>query len=147
MPNFVFQRFEKTMVVVQTSKEPGDDEWQAYCDACVEMVNDLGGYEGTGALIFSDGGAPASRHRVQLGKILAGKTVPSAVVTDSLVVRTALGIFSLINPGIKVFPSRDWTKAAAFALVPPNKQLETLKVAVKLGRIAGDIKVLRAMGL
>jgi hypothetical protein len=135
------------MVVVEDTQNPTNEEWQRYLDVCVEIEKDYGSFDGVSALIFSDGGAPTSQHRVSLGKILKGRTVPSAVVSDSLVVRASLSIFQLINPGIHVYPSRDWQKAAAFAGVAPAKQLEALKVAVALGREVGDPKVLRAIGL
>jgi hypothetical protein len=148
MAHMAFKRVDFTLVVVQDAVPPTDEEWQRYLDACVQLGKDLAGdYGKASALIFTDGGAPNGKQRVAIAKLLGGRAALSAVVCDSLMIRAALGALGLINPGIKVFPSRDWVKAAAFARVPVSKHMEVLKIAVGLSHEVGDVKVLRAIGL
>jgi hypothetical protein len=148
MTNFSHKRLDTLLVAVHNAQPPTDADWKGYMDLCVDLERDLDGHlERARALIFTDGGVPTGTQRNQITKLLRGRSAASAVVTDNLMVRAALGLLSVINPGVKVFSTRDWKKAAEFANVAPERHLEILKVAVALGREVGDCKALRTIGL
>jgi hypothetical protein len=147
MAHFAHRRVGTLLVVVQDAQTPGDDEWQRYLDECRKLDLEQGGFANASALIFTDGGVPNGTQRVALTKLLQGRTALSAVVSESLLVRAGLSVLSMLNNGLKVFPSKEWKQAAAFARVPEAQHLDVLKVAVALGREVGDPKVLRLIGL
>ena len=148
MGHMAFRRFENHLIVVSDTQTPTPEEWSNYLAACVQIDRDLGGRTGVAtALIFTDGGNPDSGQRVALRKMLSGRTAAAAMVSDSLTVRTGVGFISLFNKGIKVFSSRDWQQAAAFASIRAEKHMEVLRIAVSLSHEVTECRVLRAIGL
>jgi hypothetical protein len=148
MGNYAFKRLGNLLLAVSGSQPPLDEEWSRYLALCGQVERELGLDIGKAtALIFSDGGSPTSPQRVALSRLMKGRGARTAVVTESLVQRVAMGVMGLVNPGIQVFPPRDWKKAAAFTEVAESQHLDVLKAALVLGREVGDVKVLRAIGL
>jgi hypothetical protein len=145
MARHAFQRLGTLLVVVVGTEAPTDEEWQQYLDACVALDRELGGLSRVSALIFSDGGSPTRLQLVGLDKVLRQRTGVSAVVCDSLRFRAVMSLFGLINPALRVFPSRDWKLAATFARIDESRHAEVLQVAADLGRQIGEVKVLHAI--
>jgi hypothetical protein len=144
-----FRRLGPLVVVVHDAQPPSPEEWTRYLDVGRELDQELKGrLDLAGAVIFTDGGGPTSSQRVEFNKVILGRAVVSAIVTDSFTVRSIVGALSLFNSkGLRVFVPRDWKEAMAFARVPVERHLEILKIAVGLGREVGDPKVLRSVGL
>jgi hypothetical protein len=148
MAHFAFKRMDTLLVLVHDGLAPSDDAWQRYLEVCAQLDRSLpASTDQARALIFTDGGVPTGPQRTALSQILKGRAAISAVVSDSMLIRSSIGLFSIINPGLKVFPSADWKKAAAFARIDEARQLDVLKVAVGLAREVGESRVLRAIGL
>ena len=69
-------------VIVQTAKSPSDEEWSAHCAAVLERRAQT-----HGALVLSMGGGPSSKQRAELRTAQGRTSVPTALLTDSTVVR------------------------------------------------------------
>jgi hypothetical protein len=148
MGHHVFRRMGDRLVVVADSKPPSAAEWQQFIDACVALDKEgAGGIGSASALIFTDGGGPDSGQRLALKKVLRGQAAPAAMVTDSLAVRTVVGLISFFNPQIKVFKSAEWRQAALLARFKEEELLEVLRVAVSLSHEVEGSQVLRTIGL
>ena len=144
-----FRRLGPLVVVVHDQQPPAAEEWARYLLLGRELDQDLKGHmEQVSAIIFTDGGGPTSAQRVEFNKIVLGRAVVSAIITESLAVRGIVGALSLFNSkGLRVFVPSDWKAAMEFARVPVERHLEILRAAVALGREVGDPKVLRTLGL
>jgi hypothetical protein len=144
-----FRRQGPLVVVVHDNQTPSAEEWTRYLALARELDVELKGrLELAGAVIFTDGGGPSSSQRVDFNKIVLGRTVVSAIVSESLAVRGIVGALSLFNSkGLKVFVPSEWKVAMDFARIPAERHLEFLQIAVSLGREVGDPKVLRKIGL
>ncbi len=144
-----FRHVGPIVVAVHDNQTPLADEWTQYLTLLRELDLELKGkLELASGVIFTDGGGPSSSQRVEFNKIVRGRTVVSAIVSESLAVRGIVGALSLFNPtGLKVFVPSEWRAAMEFARIPPLRHLEFLQMAVSLGREVGDTKVLKRIGL
>lgn len=93
---------------------PTTAEWDAYVDAARRTVARVGAERSVG-LAITDGGSPDAQQRQQVITMLNAETggqvdrLRSAVVSESLVVRTVVGAFSLLMKDIQLFaPSASW---------------------------------------
>jgi len=112
-----FRTSESLTVVQQRALPPTDDEWQAF-------LNDLGSRDLSTLriLIMTEGGGPTSRQRALLKTLMAGRSVRSAVVSDSIKVRFIVATIALINPEHHCFSGNERAKAYEFLELTPAEQ-------------------------
>jgi hypothetical protein len=96
--------------------DPTDDEWVRYL-ALVESH----GIDRTRQLIYTDGGGPSAKQRQALTALLAGRVVPTAVVSDRLSVRASVAVLAWINSSVHAYPLSGLADALDFLEVPLSR--------------------------
>jgi hypothetical protein len=88
-------------------------------------------------LIFTDGGGPSSTQRKYLNDLLAGRTVPVAVISGSATIRGTVTALSWFNRQIRAFPPTGLRDAIAYLEIPASRteliERETAKLRLSLG--------------
>jgi hypothetical protein len=101
-PSMAFARCGPTHgVVVHTAAPPSDAEWQAYLQETERWFGPL-----IGCLVVTAGGGPNGAQRRALAEMFARHgpvVVRTAVMMDSVVVRTIVNAINLFNPQIQAF--------------------------------------------
>jgi len=101
--------WRKVVIAVHNNLPPEQQEWDNYLEVLVRTLNSDS--NGTRVLTITDGGAPNAGQRSQLFQQVRGKysgTVLGSVVSDSILVRTVVTAFALVNPGSRAFSPRDF---------------------------------------
>ena len=99
-------------VVVFVNREtPSDAEWAAYQNA-IESEGQLHGL--VRILVVTESGPPSPKQRQQAGELAARIKCRTAVVTDSVVQRTVVTVFSWFAIDIKAFSSARMHDALSF---------------------------------
>jgi hypothetical protein len=143
MARFAFQRMGTLLVAVSGSQAPLDEEWAGYMAVCTQLDVEVGlGSSAVTGLTVTDGGSPTGPQRLAMSTLLKGRSVDTAVVTDSTVLRAVISLFSYVNPGVQAFSPRDWEQAAAFARIDPAARPEVVQVVEHLGQKVGGVRVL-----
>lgn len=107
---------DRLFLVVYGATSPTDRAWCEYLDLVKRQ-----GIDGTIQLVVTDGGGPTAAQRRALGELLAGRSVPVAVVSGSLPVRALVTAMSWFNRSIKAFPSRELRCAVAYLEIPASR--------------------------
>jgi hypothetical protein len=132
--NMDFKVIDKLMIVAHGTGDPTDIEWQRY----VKQVQSNGN-SGMRHLIYTDGGAPTVEQYRALTAAFDGLVVPTAVISDGLLLRARLAAVSWFNSSIKPFPPTGLPDALQFLQVPPSqytlvtRELQALRRAVAEG--------------
>ena len=106
----LWKRLGRVVVTVHAAREPTEDEWVRYVTAAVEHR----GMDEQRILVLSAGGAPNPAQRRRLITNLEGATAPTAIVTNSWLVRGAGTAVSWFNPELRVFGPRALDQAMDF---------------------------------
>jgi hypothetical protein len=94
-----FRVIGDVLVSALSTRNPRDEEWEAYVAAYVAMP-------GVGArkvLAVTEGGGPTSWQRMRLQDVLHGREQRAAVVTTSRVARAVVMALSWFNPAVRAF--------------------------------------------
>jgi hypothetical protein len=137
-----FQVVGNVMVQVHGTLPPHSDEWSAYVKAvrdCLAQGLDLR------VFVVTKGGGPSASQRVELNTMLAGRTVRTAVITESIIVRMIISALLLMNPGMKAFEPAGASKAIAYLGVNPRQAREIEQTALELWRSLGEEPVALAV--
>jgi len=133
MKNVGIKIIDRLFIVVYGASDPTDEEWGGY----LELV-ERHGVERTMQLICTDGGEPSSVQRRRLNLLLAGRTVPVAVVSGSARVRGTVTALSWFNRKIKAFPPSGLREAIAYLEIPATRteliEREIIKLRGELGQ-------------
>lgn len=128
-------------VAVHTDMLPADDEWAAY----IAQVRDHLPLEEQRGLAISAGGSPNGKQRKMMTDQLGGAKVPFAILTNSMLMRSASTAVSWFNPQLKVFGPNDLEQAIAYLQLTSWERSETLRTVAdfqdKLGiHVANHLK-------
>ena len=117
MPNLATGVFRDELgavvMVVQNAVAPSNEEWEAYLAiirSCLDLPNASG-------LAFTDGGTPDALQRGRVNELIRGRRAPSAVVSNSLAVRSVITALRWFSPETAAFPPRNVQAALSFARV------------------------------
>ena len=100
MRNMVCKVVGSLGISIHTPDNPSNEEWDEMVK-CVKQCKDLSTFRG---ISFTDGGSPSPAQRKKTNDVLAGRVVPTAVVTSSSLARGVVTAMSWFNPMLKVFP-------------------------------------------
>jgi hypothetical protein len=114
--NLAIKVIDRLLIIVHGKLDPADDEWWGCLDTIAKH-----GINRTQHLIYTDGGAPTVQQYRDLNTVLAGRVVPTAVVSDSLLVRARLAAVSWFDSSIKPFPPGGLADALRFLEVPMSR--------------------------
>jgi hypothetical protein len=82
-------------------------------------------------LAISEGGAPTTLQRKDFNDIVAGRSIPLALLTDSVLVRGVVTAYSWFNRSIRAFSSDDIQDALAYLEVE-EPQYEKFEAEIRL---------------
>ncbi|MEI9938314.1 MAG: hypothetical protein WDO69_13925 [Pseudomonadota bacterium] len=118
------------MMVVQQGTEPATDtEWRAFmADLSQKDLSQLR------VLILTTGGGPTADQRVQLKHFMAGRSVRTAVVSDSIKMRFIIATIALINREHHGFTNRELGKAYEFLELTPTERTAAARAIKELAR-------------
>jgi len=92
------------VVSVHTKKDPTREEWETLLVALKEAeARKAGDLSRVLTLILGDGGSPDTLMRDALSRLLKGRPLKMAVVTDSVVARGAVTAIGWFNPQVRAF--------------------------------------------
>jgi hypothetical protein len=110
------------ILVLQTAEAPSDPEWDEFVAALRAFGARLPQVR---VLVFTDGGGPTTMQRARVIELCAATGYPRvAVVSDSLIVRSAIRIFRWFGATIEcVSPARAEEAYAFLGLTPPEREM------------------------
>jgi hypothetical protein len=115
-------------VVVHGTRSPTNLEWQRYVIDAVEST-----LPGDGrVVVLSRGGGPDGYQRQALIKALDGRPKPLAMLTDSVIARTAIGAMRLFNPTMKAFTTSDLEGASNFLRLTAAERERVAQLLIEL---------------
>jgi len=116
MKNMAIKVIDRLFLVVYGATDPTDEEWSDYLTQVQRH-----GIDRTMQLIRTDGGEPTSAQRDKLNRLLAGRHVPVAVVTDKARVLLTVTALSWFNRQIRRFPVSGLRDAIAYLEIPASR--------------------------
>lgn len=120
----IWRRLGRLTVTVHTQEVPADDEWAKY----VSEAHDHLPLEAQRGLVVSAGGGPNGRQRRMMVEALDGAKVPFAILTNSLLMRSAATAVSWFNPYLKVYGPDDLEQAIAYLGLTAWERTEALRL-------------------
>lgn len=124
-------RLTGSVMVVRQGKEPAHEhEWRSF-------LKELGQRDLTTlrVLVATDGGGPSAEQRAALKATMAGRSVRTAVVTDSIKVRFTIATVALINREHHGFSNRELSQAYDFLQLTPAERGDTGDALRQLGEL------------
>lgn len=124
----LFRLNGSVMVIRQGTEAATEHEWRG-------LLTELGQQDFTKlrVLIATDGGGPSAEQRASLKVIMAGRSVRTAVVSDSIKVRFTIATIALINREHHGFSNRELSQAYDFLQLTPAQRGDTERALRQLG--------------
>ena len=104
------------VVFVHGSLAPSQVEWNQVLDLYRGHPN----LASAKTLVFTEGGAPSAPQRAELSSVLGKIPMRTAVMTSSIIARTAGTALTWLNPGFRVFSATDFDGALEHLLASPG---------------------------
>ncbi len=115
MPNLATGVFRDSVgvvvVVVQNGVAPTHEEWELYLaniGGCLDEINAAG-------IAITDGGTPNALQRRRVNEVLCGRRARSAVVSNSVGLRSVITALRWFNPETAAFSGQNVAAALRFA--------------------------------
>ena len=124
-------RLTGSVLVIRQGTEPANEqEWR-------DLLAELGqhDFKKLRVLIATDGGGPSAAQRASLKATMAGRSVRSAVVSDSIKVRFTIATIALINQEHHGFSNREMRQAYDFLRLTPAERGDAEGVLQQLGEL------------
>lgn len=127
------------IITVHTAKSPSQDEWGEYIRALETLTRELKDHTHLRNIVFTDGGAPDSVQRKAVNSIVASRSVTSAIVSRSQMVRTVVTAFSWFNEKVKAFSpdtieeAYQHLKLSAYEIEVINNRVKQLRAQIDRG--------------
>lgn len=125
---------DRLVIVVLGTEDPTSREWESYLRE-VERH----GIDRTMQFVVTEGGAPSAMQRGHLSALLAGRSVPVAVVSGSVTIRAVVAAMSWFNHGLRGFPPTGLRDAIAYLEIPASRmelierEVEVLRLSLSRG--------------
>jgi hypothetical protein len=116
MPDMAFHHSPGLFILVHNGSTPGDAEWNAY----VEEVKKEPDPSKFITLVCTDGGSPTNAQRAALNLALGYTSTPTAVISDSAVVRGTVRALNFFNSQIRSFPPTELDEAFTHLKMSPE---------------------------
>lgn len=110
----LFRLIGSVMVIRQGTEAATQHEWRDFLTSLAQQ--DLTKLR---VLIATDGGGPSSQQRASLKATMAGRSVRTAVVSDSIKVRFTIATIALISREHHGFSNRELRQAYDFLQLTP----------------------------
>jgi hypothetical protein len=116
-------------IVVHGKSSPSPLEWSRF----VKDTRALGGRD-LRVLVCTYGGGPDGAQRRELADAVRNVTVPTVIMTNSIVARGIVTAMHWFNPSMKVLPIDADTAAHRFLALDPNEAQRAMELRRKLER-------------
>jgi hypothetical protein len=127
-----FTVIDRVFLVAYGTDSPTDEDWIEYL---AELLGH--GIDRTMQIIVSDGGAPTWAQSRELNRLVAGRKVPIAVLSQSAQVRGLVTVLSWFNRKIKAFPPYAIREAMAYLEIPSTR---TDLIERELGKLQAEVR-------
>ena len=131
----------ETIFCVSNNASPEAASWDQYMVLLGEHMAQRSGKPGS-LVVFAGGGTPDASMRLKLRQTVNERPLITSVVTDSVMVRGIIGVFSLFVGGTKPFAGREWKASLEYAGFPVSKLSEALPVLRQLDADVGGCSAL-----
>jgi hypothetical protein len=146
MPNMVSGEFGQVVIAMHNHLPIEDASWDEYLNRGERIFKSVGGdLSKMRWLTITDGAAPNAAQRNRLRTRVGGGSTTTSVITESMVVRAVIGIFSVFIRGLRVFHPNDWESAFRYIEVPPDRQEELKNLLRTLREKVGGVRSLDPM--
>lgn len=136
---------DHVMLVTLGSGNPTDAEWEDAVALGRTLLTQAGDVARTGAVVFTDGGSPNSKQRQKLRELYGATPPPMALVTDSVIARGTISVFSIFWPSSNaVFAPAEWAKALRHAGIGPDREAQAVALLRAMEADVGKLKVLES---
>ena len=100
--------WEDLLISLHTAEPPDEEGWREYSRQLLELiVKDLNDSTKGRRIVFTDGGSPNLVQRAEINKILSGRTMKVAIVSNSPSTQGVVTALNWYNPLIRSFtPAR-----------------------------------------
>ncbi len=132
MSNLAVKVIDRLFLVACAVADPNDAEWATY----LEVVK-RHGVDRTMQIVATAGGGPTPAQRRELDDLLAGRTVPVAVLSESIRVRWGVTLVSLFRRDIRAFRPSTLRDALAFLEIPMSR---TNLIERELSRLREEVR-------
>ncbi len=149
MQNMAVEAQGGLIVIAHNDHNPSDAEWDDYLGKVRAMVKVVDGDFGRiRQLVLTDGGHPSSGQRERIDgatrEVRNRERAATAVVTESLVARSVVTIFSWFNVRIRAFgPGRLHEAARFLELSALQRELLPQIIERATARVAGGVRSAR----
>jgi len=129
---------------------PTDEEWAAYLDCGRRAFQQAAeAWDQVVGFAVSDGGAPTARQRVELRRVLAGRTPRSALLTPSRLARGIGAAVTIFNPATRIHVPSSFFAATRHVGLHDEEasllghEIERLAAPLHLASVAEIMRVIR----
>jgi len=133
MPNMACQFIMGVGVSLHTKDPPRDEEFEHM----LELMRSCD-LDNVRFLAVTDGGAPNKVQRMKVNDILAGRSVPNAVVSSAKLVRGVVMALSWFNPDLKVFAPKQMKEALRYLSIDDSQMDEFRREFTQLRAQLGE---------
>jgi hypothetical protein len=123
----------RLVVVVHGHLSPTNLEWQRFL---VDAVSSAA-YSNPRVVVLSRGGAPDAHQRQAMKATLGSRPQPVAMLTDSVLVRTAIAAMRFFNSSTKAFSTKGFEEASEYLGLNGVERERAAQLMVELERELG----------
>lgn len=130
MPTLAFGRVDRCVLLVHSEEAPTDREWDAYIDFVNAQLPDR-----IRILVVSNGGTPSAPQRNQIKDVATqfpDKTIPTAVITTSVLARGAVTAINWFFKNVRAFAPMEIAEALKFLEIPPEAEAPVQQALAEL---------------
>ena len=138
MKTMAFAVVGNLIVTLHGTQSPSTEEWDEYVKALRKISVTEADPTRLRNIVFTDGGAPNSVQRKAVNDIVSSKSVRSAIVSSSPLVRSVVTAFSWFNSSIKVYQPDEVEEAfqhlrlSAYEIEITRRRLTELRAQIEL---------------
>lgn len=126
----------RLMIAVHTDVPPLDVEWEDYLITTANLTNKN---LVDGLLVWTDGGSPTALQRTKIHSVASVKTLPTAIVSGSTMVRGVVKAISWFGKEINSFSPRNIEKAFEYLKLSVSQwnEIERQVALLRLALVPG----------
>jgi hypothetical protein len=124
----------RLIAVVHGSGSPTNLEWQRFL---VDAVSSAA-HSDPRVVVLSRGGAPDGYQRQAMNATLGSRPAPVAMLTDSVIARTAIAAMRFFNPTMKAFATKDFKEASEYLGLTVTEHQRVARLLVELENELGE---------
>jgi|HubBroStandDraft_2_1064218.scaffolds.fasta_scaffold222311_2 hypothetical protein len=130
----IYEMIGDLCILVHGEVPPSNEEWNEYLAGGSERLSGLASPK---CIVVTDGVAPSPTQRVALNAVVAeyGRPVPTAVITRSVVARSAVTVLGWFNSAIRSFAPNELSAAMLYLGIEPARRSDLVERIVRM-RIA-----------